>query len=417
MISTLAHRALERDGLGPIRDKVLVGRAAHRRRRAPPLRDGGPRRGGRAREPRARGAPRRPHLLQPQRPPEPDQRLRRDLQVLLVRPQGRPGRVRGLHDEPRRGGREGALAPLARDHRGAHRLRPPPGPPLGVLPGAPAPDPAGLARARHQGASPRSRSTSSRRSSGRATRRCSASCTTPASTRCPAAAPRSSRARVRRKICDDKATAEQWLEIHRTAHRLGLKTNATMLYGHIERLDERVDHMRAPARAAGRDPRLPGLHPARLPPRAQHDRQGLPQADRLRRAPHPRRGAALPRQLRPREGVLGVARRAARPDVARVRRGRRGRHRARGAHLPHGRLDGPAGALRANAARPHPRAGPGAGRARQPVPRPQDPRRRAGERARGHRPGGPAAGPPDPPLAPVQPHPAGPPLAAPSRRV
>ncbi len=50
--------------------------------------------------------------------------------------------------------------------------------------------------------------------------------------------------RVRRKICDDKATAEQWLEIHRTAHRLGMKTNATMLYGHIERLDERVDHMR-----------------------------------------------------------------------------------------------------------------------------------------------------------------------------
>ncbi|HYG66377.1 MAG TPA: aminofutalosine synthase MqnE [Anaeromyxobacteraceae bacterium] len=50
--------------------------------------------------------------------------------------------------------------------------------------------------------------------------------------------------RVRRKICDDKATAEQWLEIHRTAHRLGMKTNSTMLYGHIERLDERVDHMR-----------------------------------------------------------------------------------------------------------------------------------------------------------------------------
>jgi aminodeoxyfutalosine synthase len=50
--------------------------------------------------------------------------------------------------------------------------------------------------------------------------------------------------RVRRKICDDKATAEQWLEIHRTAHRLGVKTNATMLYGHVERLEERVDHMR-----------------------------------------------------------------------------------------------------------------------------------------------------------------------------
>jgi aminodeoxyfutalosine synthase len=50
--------------------------------------------------------------------------------------------------------------------------------------------------------------------------------------------------RVRRKICDDKATADQWIEVHRTAHRLGIKTNSTMLYGHIERLDERVDHMR-----------------------------------------------------------------------------------------------------------------------------------------------------------------------------
>jgi aminodeoxyfutalosine synthase len=50
--------------------------------------------------------------------------------------------------------------------------------------------------------------------------------------------------RVRRKICDEKATADQWIEIHRTAHRLGMKTNSTMLYGHIERLDERVDHMR-----------------------------------------------------------------------------------------------------------------------------------------------------------------------------
>jgi aminodeoxyfutalosine synthase len=50
--------------------------------------------------------------------------------------------------------------------------------------------------------------------------------------------------RVRRKICDDKATADQWIEIHRVAHRLGIKTNSTMLYGHIERIDERVDHMR-----------------------------------------------------------------------------------------------------------------------------------------------------------------------------
>ncbi len=49
--------------------------------------------------------------------------------------------------------------------------------------------------------------------------------------------------RVRRKICDDKASADEWLEVHRTAHRLGIKSNATMLYGHIETLGERVDHM------------------------------------------------------------------------------------------------------------------------------------------------------------------------------
>jgi len=49
--------------------------------------------------------------------------------------------------------------------------------------------------------------------------------------------------RVRRKICKDKATADEWLDVHRTAHRLGLRTNCTMLYGTIETLEERIDHM------------------------------------------------------------------------------------------------------------------------------------------------------------------------------
>jgi aminodeoxyfutalosine synthase len=49
--------------------------------------------------------------------------------------------------------------------------------------------------------------------------------------------------RVRRKICHDKASGERWLSIHRTAHRLGMRSNVTMLYGHIETLEERVDHM------------------------------------------------------------------------------------------------------------------------------------------------------------------------------
>jgi len=49
--------------------------------------------------------------------------------------------------------------------------------------------------------------------------------------------------RVRRKICHDKCDADRWLSIHRTAHTLGMRSNVTMLYGHIETIEERVDHM------------------------------------------------------------------------------------------------------------------------------------------------------------------------------
>jgi aminodeoxyfutalosine synthase len=48
---------------------------------------------------------------------------------------------------------------------------------------------------------------------------------------------------VRSRIAADKATAEEYLEVHRVAHRLGLPTNATMLYGHIETFEHRVDHL------------------------------------------------------------------------------------------------------------------------------------------------------------------------------
>ncbi|MGE3841919.1 MAG: aminofutalosine synthase MqnE [Vicinamibacterales bacterium] len=49
--------------------------------------------------------------------------------------------------------------------------------------------------------------------------------------------------RVRRKICHDKCDGDRWLSIHRTAHRLGMRSNVTMLYGHIETAEERIDHM------------------------------------------------------------------------------------------------------------------------------------------------------------------------------
>ncbi len=48
---------------------------------------------------------------------------------------------------------------------------------------------------------------------------------------------------VRDKICEHKADADAWLRIHREAHQLGLRSNATMLYGHIEQTPHRIDHL------------------------------------------------------------------------------------------------------------------------------------------------------------------------------
>jgi cyclic dehypoxanthinyl futalosine synthase len=50
--------------------------------------------------------------------------------------------------------------------------------------------------------------------------------------------------RVRDAIAPKKTTAKEWLDIMRQAHRLGMSTTATMMYGHVETLEERVEHMR-----------------------------------------------------------------------------------------------------------------------------------------------------------------------------
>ncbi|MEY3350876.1 MAG: aminofutalosine synthase MqnE [Bacteroidota bacterium] len=48
---------------------------------------------------------------------------------------------------------------------------------------------------------------------------------------------------VRNQICADKVDGEGWLDIHATAHKLGMHSNATMLYGHVEQYEHRIDHM------------------------------------------------------------------------------------------------------------------------------------------------------------------------------
>ena len=48
---------------------------------------------------------------------------------------------------------------------------------------------------------------------------------------------------IRKQVCDEKSTSEQWLEIHEAAHKAGLPSNATMLYGHIENRKHRIEHL------------------------------------------------------------------------------------------------------------------------------------------------------------------------------
>ena len=48
---------------------------------------------------------------------------------------------------------------------------------------------------------------------------------------------------IRKQICDDKVNADGWLHIHKAAHQLGMHSNATLLYGHIESFAHRIDHM------------------------------------------------------------------------------------------------------------------------------------------------------------------------------
>lgn len=48
---------------------------------------------------------------------------------------------------------------------------------------------------------------------------------------------------VRDKICEHKAETQKWFEIHRTAHKMGIRSNCTMLYGHIEKPMHRIDHL------------------------------------------------------------------------------------------------------------------------------------------------------------------------------
>ncbi len=181
--------------------------------------------------------------------------------------------------------------------------------------------------------------------------------------------------RVRRKICHDKADADRYLSIHRIAHRLGMRTNVTMLYGHIETIEERVDHMLRARALQDETRRLPGVHPAGVSSRQQPDAEAAG-ALRRRHAARARRVAADARQHSARQGVLDCDRRRGGADGALVRRGRSRRHRAGREDLSHGRQPHARVADHDGSRAAHPRRRPRALRARHALQR-----RRGGARS------------------------------------
>ena len=107
--------------------------------------------------------------------------------------------------------------------------------------------------------------------------------------------------RVRDLIAPKKTKSAEWLGVMRDAHRLGISTTATMMYGHVETLEERVEHMRRIRELQDEHARLPRLHLVDVPGRRQPPRRAGPardDADLVRLPPHAGGQPHLPRQRR-----------------------------------------------------------------------------------------------------------------------
>ena len=142
--------------------------------------------------------------------------------------------------------------------------------------------------------------------------------------------------RVRKLLnCYGKASADEWLDVMRHAHRAGLRTTATMMYGTVETRRGAARAPAAAARAAGRDRRVHRVHHLELPARAHRARRR--RSDRHRVPAHAGDRPARPRQLRQPAGVVGHAGRQGRAAEPRVRRQRHGQRDDRGERRPRGR--------------------------------------------------------------------------------
>lgn len=75
---------------------------------------------------------------------------------------------------------------------------------------------------------------------------------------------------IRRRLCPNKAMSDEWLNVHGTAHQLGIKTNCTMLYGHVETCADRIDHMISLRELQDQDPGFQSFIPLPFLPGNTH---------------------------------------------------------------------------------------------------------------------------------------------------
>ena len=142
---------------------------------------------------------------------------------------------------------------------------------------------------------------------------------------------------VRSRICPDKGSTAEWFDVHRTAHRMGLRTNCTILYGHVERVEHRIDHLdRLRAlqdETRGFDAFIPLKYRSFGNPMSE-----IGECVGDRGPAHAGSEPPLPRQHSPHQGLLGHVRTRDRRAGARFRRRRHRRHdRRHDQDLFHGR--------------------------------------------------------------------------------
>ena len=194
-----------------------------------------------------------------------------------------------------------------RAHRAAHRQRPAPDAAVEVLPAGAARAEGGAARGRAEIASPPPRSTSSRRSPGCPPSEILDELIDAGLESLTGGGAEIFDWEVRKQIVDHKTHWEDWSRIHRLAHGKGLRTPATMLYGHIEEPRHRVDHV---LRLRELQDETGGFQ-VFIPLRFHNDNNRLSHLPMAQPADVLKTFAVSPadaRQLPPRQGLLGDAR-------------------------------------------------------------------------------------------------------------